>query len=306
MAPMSGNQRVEDIFAALSDEASIRILKLASTGLGTGPDVPKSVGLTPKQLYTRTRRLLETGLIAKDEGSYRLTSLGLTVANILVKSLEESLANYWKLVAIDELTQSKSIPQKELEKVTRSLLVGTGLGGHLTDGKRQATKIIATYEDLVKEVSRLIESAKTEIHIASRYYEPEVSKRLIEKFGKGVILNILDGNPSGTSLVSRLRAASTAGDPATQAVVKAVLESPKVRIRSLPMEYSFIVIDRRFCGFEVVSPLNPHEFKLAVEFEEDELAQTMVELFEKLWNKAESTAPLYQSQSHVTPGEQST
>jgi predicted transcriptional regulator len=288
---MSENPKLENIFAALSDDASIRIFKLASTGFESGNDVPKKIDVTPKQFYSRMRRLLDNGLIAKDRGFYRLTTLGMAVANTQVKPLEELLANYWKLVATDELRQSKAIPEKEREKVTQSLFSGTGLTEYLGEGGRLPIKIISTYEELIKEVLRLIELARTEIHIASRYHEPQVSKRLIEKFAEGVSLNILDGNPSGTSLVSRLQAASTASNPATQALVRAVLESPRVRIRNLPLEYSLVVVDRLYCGFEQVNPLNPHEFNLAVEFGDAELSQRMVVLFERLWNSAEITVP---------------
>ena len=189
--------------------------------------------------------------------------------------------------------------------MAQSLLVGTGLENLFRDVAGRPTVVVNTYEGLVQEVMRLIELGKKEIHIASRYHEPEVSKRLIEKFGKGVALNIIDGNPTGISLTARLQAASTSADPATRAIMKAVLESPRVRIARLSLDYSFIVVDRRYCGFEVVSPLSPHDFKLAVEFEEEELAQRMVDVFENLWKSGQSPAPADGSGQLATMGARS-
>lgn len=275
---------LEDILGALADKHSIRIFKQASTGLKSGQSGLEKIGLTKKQFYSRLKKLVNLGLISKGEGVYKHTSLGTLVNSTQIKPMEEALIDYWDLLAIDELKQSKLIPQQERERIIQSIINETRLKNYLTQ-ESQPIKIIKTYDELTREVLRLIDLARSEIFIASRYYEPNVSLRMMKKLGEGTSLNILDGNPSGTSLVSRLKTALN--DPATRSLAKAMLESPKVRIRNRILEYSFIVVDEEYCGFEVVNPLSPHEFNLAVEFKDQELSRKMIGLFENLWASSE-------------------
>lgn len=274
-----------EILEALANESSIKIFKQASTGLKSGETVLEKMGLTKRQFYSRLKKLVNLGLISKTEGVYKHTSLGSLVNSIQIKPLEEALVNYWNLLAIDELKQSKVIPQQEQERIVQSIINKSRLQEYLIQDGGQPTKIMSTYDELVREILRLIDLARSEIYIASRYYEPNVSLRIMEKFGEGVSLNILDGNPSGTSLVTRLKTALN--DPATHSLAKAMLESPKVRIKNRILEYSFIVVDGQYCGFEVVNPLNPHGFNLAVEFKNQEISRKMIDLFENLWTSSE-------------------
>lgn len=277
---MTTRPKLGPILAALADEHSLKLFKIASTGFRGGPGVPEKMGLTKKQFYSRLHTLVKLGLVNRTVGLYKHTYLGSIVNNMQIKPLEESLTDYWNLLAVDELRRSKDIPQKEQEKITRSILNETRLKKYFAQDLSQPTKIIYTYEELVDSVLRLIESARTEIFLASRYYEPSVGLRLIGKFGEGVSLNLLDDNPSGTSLVSRLQAALD--DPATHSLAKAMLESPKVRVSRRVLEYSFIVVDGEYCEIEIVNPLTPQEFNLALGFKDEELSRRMIGFFEKL------------------------
>jgi len=272
--------KIGPILAALADEYSLKLFKLASTGFRGGPSVPEKIGLTKKQFYSRLQTQVKLGLVDRTGGFYKHTSLGSIVNNMQIKPLEESLIDYWNLIAIDELRRSKIIPQEEQEKIAKSILNETKPTKHFNQDFGQPTKIIYTYGDLVNSTLRLIESARTEIFLASKYYEPSISLSLIGKFGKGVSLNILDDNPSGTSFASRLQAALD--DPATQPLAKAMLESPKVRLSRRALEYSFIVVDGEYCGIEIVNPLTPQEFNFAVEFKDEELSRRLIGFFEKL------------------------
>jgi len=274
-----------DILSALSDEHSITILMQASTGLKGDSSTHKSIGLSKKQYYTRLNRLVKLGLISRNNGLYRYTALGALVINTQLKPLEDALTNYWSLLAIDELKRSKVIPQQEQDKIVEIILNKNLVNARGLDGSSRTATVFSTYDDLVKESLRLISSAKSEIFIASRYFEPDVSNLLLEKFKEGVALNILDGNPSGATLVSRLRAALD--NPESRSLAEAVLNSSKVRIKRSTLEYSFIVVDGENCGVEIVNPLNPQEFNLAIELSDKKLSQKMINLFEDQCKSAE-------------------
>ena len=274
-----------DILSALSDEHSITILMQASAGLKGDSSTHKSIGLSKKQYYTRLNRLVKLGLISRNNGLYRYTALGALVINTQLKPLEDALTNYWSLLAIDELKRSKVIPQQEQDKIVEIILNKNLVNARGLDGSRRTATVFSTYDDLVKESLRLISSAKSEIFIASRYFELDVSNLLLEKFREGVALNILDGNPSGATLVSRLRAALD--NPESRSLAEAVLKSSKVRIKRSTLEYSFIVVDGENCGVEIVNPLNPQEFNLAIELSDKKLSQKMINLFEDQCKSAE-------------------
>lgn len=276
---------LQDIFDALSNEYSLNMFKQASTGLKSKSEDIEKMGLTKKQFYSRLKKLVKLGLLTRVKGSYIHTALGRFVNSIQIKPLEEALANYWNLLAIDELKKSKVIPEQEQERIIKSITENSDLIEYLSNNKYEPIKVIKKYEDLAKEVLNLIDSAKTEIFIASRYYEPQVSLRLMRKFSEGVSLNILDGNSSGTPLQTRLEAALK--DPKTQQLAEAMLKSPNVRLKTKLLTYSFIITDGEYCGFEIVDPLTPHEFNLAVEFRDREISEKMKVQFENLWKAPE-------------------
>jgi predicted transcriptional regulator len=232
---------IEDILAALGDKYSIRMFRQASKGLIGGQSAPGEMGLSKKQFYQRLNKLLKMGLITKSEGLYRHTALGTLVHNVQIRPLEDALANYWNLKVIDELKQSGSIPKQEQERVAESLLSMSSHKALFIHENVCPSKVLVTYDELVKEILRLIQLAKRDIFIASRYFEPTVSLRLMDKVREGVALHILDGNSSGTSLVSRLQAALD--DPAVRSLAEKALRSSKVRVRNSTVDYSLIVGD---------------------------------------------------------------
>ncbi|MCL4436651.1 MAG: hypothetical protein M1387_08065 [Thaumarchaeota archaeon] len=296
--------KLESVLAALADEHSLKLFKQASTELIGGRGAPEKVGLTKKQFYTRLHRLIDLGLVERSGLSYRQTTLGSMVNNLQVKPLEESLAEYWNFLAIDEIKKSEAIPRQEQEKITRSILGKTALKKYYDKdmGQSPVIRIIYTYGELVDSVLKLIQSAKNDIFLASRYYDPNVSLLLMKKFTEGVALHLLDDNPSGTTLVSRLHAAMN--DPSTKSVAKAILESPKVRIGRCALEYSFMVVDGEHCQVETVNQSNPGEFNFAVEINDQQISLRMVEIFEKIMasekTTRDTTAPLKISKNAVT------
>jgi hypothetical protein len=142
-------------------------------------------------------------------------------------------------------------------------------------------KLIQSYAELASGVVRMISDAKREIHLASRYYEPLIGSKLIAKFGEGLNINVLDGNSSGTSFEERIREASKF-DTERRSLLRELLDSPKVTLRSCRLDYSFIVVDGQRCGFEVLNPLNPHDFNFAIEISDTEIAKNLIGIFHDL------------------------
>ncbi len=282
----SKKPKLQDILKALSDEHSLRLFKLAATELNGGVGAYAKVGLSKKQFYSRLHVLVKLGLVERIGWAYRHTTLGSIVNDLQLRPLEEGLTEYWNFQAIDEIKKSETIPEHERVKIVQSLLNATAIKKYYDEniiGQQQlaaAVKVIQTYDELVESVFKLIQSARKEIFLASRYYDPNVSRLLMSKFNEGVTLHLIDDNPSGTTLVTRLQAALD--NPAIQSVAKAILESPRVRIGESALEYSFIVIDGEHCQFEIVNRLTPGEFNFAIEVNNKQVSLKMISIFEKI------------------------
>jgi hypothetical protein len=115
---------IEEIFAVLSDDITIRMLKLAATGFRARGGYPNKLKITKKQYHTRLRKLVTIGLIHKRSGVYMLTALGQIVDKTMLKIAEEVVSNYWKLKAID-LFERKELPIEEKRDIIDSILAGT-------------------------------------------------------------------------------------------------------------------------------------------------------------------------------------
>src|SRR5579875_443728 len=167
---MAERPSISSYLDTLSDEETLKIFRYASNGLKSGREGLQQLQITRKQFYSRLGRLVDLGLIVKkDDGIYEHTALGGLINNTQIKPLEEALANYWTLHAVDELKQAKEIPQLEQEKLIAALMVNSPLKVHFTLSNRLPTKIITSYDELVDRLLNLVELAKNEIYLASRY-----------------------------------------------------------------------------------------------------------------------------------------
>jgi hypothetical protein len=277
--------RMSDLFSILGDERTLRIFVRSADGFESGTSGILVNGLSRKQFYSRLERLVDAGLISKDSGTYKQTGLGRLLYDTQIKPMENALAGFWTLQAVDELKKSRAIPEQEQKKIIQTLLGNTELKGVLAPSEKWPARVIGSYPELVEALLKLLDIAKTEVHIASRFYEPSVGSALVAKFAGGVSLNILDGNPSGTVLVERIRQAASVDTKNRDPLLK-FLDSPRVKIASGGLGFSFAIVDRRYCGIELVNPLNPSEFFAAAEFEDGQFAARMIEIFNDVMSKA--------------------
>jgi hypothetical protein len=142
----------------------------------------------------------------------------------------------------------------------------------------------------------MLEDAKKEIYFASRYHDPHVSKKMLEKVEKGVILHFLDGNPKQISLESRLNAIlRTPPDDETFRKVDRLIRSQRFELKSLEPTMavnncnnsiisrfnSFLVIDGNQVIYENINYGNPEDFAVAIaRYDDMYLAQQFI----KYWN----------------------
>jgi hypothetical protein len=59
---------------------------------------------------------------------------------------------------------------------------------------------------LIPDVMKVLNNAEKEVYLATRYHDSHVSNMVFRKFGKGIAVHILDGNPEQISVENRLAA----------------------------------------------------------------------------------------------------
>ncbi len=286
---------VAEILHVLGDEQTLDLFQRASTGLSSSPDSIEQLGLSRKQFYSRLESLLRTGLIEKRDGVYRQTTFGSMVADSPLKPLLRTVANYWNIVAADELKKSKTIPEEQLAQIVSAMrgelapappLEAAPVAPATPEASPVTT--VKEYKDLVALLAAGIRGAKTEIYLASRFYDPEVGKALIERFAANVKIKILDGNPASSTMANRMQAVLKASqDPRMEALVLAMMKSPNFQMRTAELEYCFAVVDGVRCGVEVTDPSRPQDFNLALAFDDRTFGARLVGQFEQLWKNAE-------------------
>src|ERR1700739_137544 len=104
------------IFTVLADSTSLGLMRTAYAGrLTSGNYIGK---LSKKQFYTKLKRLCTMGLVEKrKDASYRTTTFGSLIFNNHVKTLEETLPNFWQLKAIDILKTRDDFPAECMDSM---------------------------------------------------------------------------------------------------------------------------------------------------------------------------------------------
>jgi hypothetical protein len=111
------------VLRMIADEKSMDLFRtIFQTGGGIdSEDLQDKTKLTRKEYYTRLSGMVKAGLVMKTDGRYTLTAFG-NVVHCSQMMVENGIANFWKLKAIDSLSMSKELPKEEQQKVTDKLL----------------------------------------------------------------------------------------------------------------------------------------------------------------------------------------
>ena len=274
----------EQVFSLLADRHSANILRASFSGMRASST--NYIGnLSKKQFYVRLKRLCDAGLIEKRGSFYRTTTFGSLIFNSQVKTMEETISSYWQLKSIDVLRARTDFPSEEKETIVNEILGTTELKSILNSTHLTGFNIIKNYEALIVEVLSLLEKAEKEVYFATRYHQPHVSNKVFEKFGKGVVLHVLDGNPDQISVENRLNAIiRTPPNQDSSDLVERLLRSNRFDLLRLPeLPISFIVVDATHVVYETVNYSNPEQFTTAIsKYNDQYLAQQFIQYFKYL------------------------
>ncbi len=273
----------EDIFSLLADKQSVEILNAAFLGLRSSSNPLNSQ--SKKQYYVRLKRLVSIGLIEKKGSVYSLTMFGSLVYVNHLKMMEKVIPNFWHIKSIDVLRNKNDVPADEKENILQEYVGATTLRGIINTTQLTSFSVVKRFESLVPEVLKVLDNAEKEVYFATRYHDPHVSSKLMEKFGKGLTMHLLDGNPEQISVENRLAAITrTPPNRELAQLAKSILKSRRFDLKRLPtLPISFMVVDGIQVVYETVNYINPEQFTIAVsKYDDTYMAQRFIEYFKIL------------------------
>jgi predicted transcriptional regulator len=272
----------EDIFSILADNLSVEIITAAYAGLHS---TNRLTSQSKKQYYVRLKRLVGMSIIEKQESVYKLTSFGSIIYENNLRTMDKIIPNYWQIKSIDVLRTRNDFPDDQKENIISEYFGTASLNDITNSTQLTSFSIVKKFEKLIPEVLKVLDNAENEVYFATRYHDPHVSAKVFEKFGKGVTIHILDGNPEQISVENRLTAIlRTPPNRETAELVKKIVKSSRFDLKRLPvLPISFMVVDGIQVVYETVNFMNPEAFTVAVsKYDDAYLAQRFIEYYKLL------------------------
>ena len=274
----------EEVFRVLADRHSLNIVRMAYFGLKSSSMNYKS-NISKKQFYSRLKRLRNMGIIEKRNSVYKTTTFGSLIYNGQINALENIIANYWNLKAVDVLKAKQDFPLREKERLIEEMIQNTSLKSIVNGTHLSGFSVIKDYNKLVLEVTRLLESAEKEVYMATRYYDLHFSRLMFHKVAnEGLMMHLLDGLPDQISVANRLNAIlRVPPNRETFEMVNKIIKSKRFELRKAKLSASFMVVDGTTVCYETTDYVNPEQFTLAISHYDDPyLAQRFISYYQTL------------------------
>lgn len=119
------NHTLLDVLEAISDGKSLEIFRdIAKSKKVECEEIKQKEGISKKQYYMRTQKLLNSGIVKRVKGKFSLTNFGAVVYHGALM-MESGVNNYWKLKAVDSIEDSEQIVEHERVKLIQTILDGS-------------------------------------------------------------------------------------------------------------------------------------------------------------------------------------
>jgi len=115
-----------DVLEAISDSKSLEIFRDIAKGTVESEVLKEKEGISRKQYYMRTQKLMNTGIVKRVKGKFSLTNFGVVVYHAAL-IMDAGVNSYWKLKAIDSIQESGQIVEHERIKLIQTILDGSAI-----------------------------------------------------------------------------------------------------------------------------------------------------------------------------------
>ncbi len=270
-------KETSNILGTLSKYDALKIFLECIEGIEADTNASDRLGLTKKQYYTRLKQLVDAGLIEKSKGKYVHTTLGKLIYDKAIRILFEHVKNSKKLLMVDVL---KSSGKFDMEEIYRLLQIKT---------EENKARIYMDYNDLIEDLAARISDARSEVCYATRHFNEVIVGKAIELGRKGVSIRVLADKSLIDKYIKEYAGIQRTNGHGLERFKMFVdpFYPDKFDRKIIEVPFSFVVIDSKYVGIELINSYNPERFYAAIYVEDVYIARQIKELFNELYNKAD-------------------
>ncbi|MCL5318652.1 MAG: hypothetical protein M1503_10410 [Thaumarchaeota archaeon] len=283
------------IGSTLANVDAIEIFVQVGRGMKGGREALEELGMSKKRYYTRLRELVRCGLVEKDGAQYRYTVLGSLFEQQFV-GLLQIVEREKELQMIEELRKSGRFDEEEIGSFVRKIIFDSP--ERVGEGSWVIPRLAWSYEEMTKTIVERLSTARKSIYLASRFTEDRIISAILSKAQAGVAVKVLADSNLLKNYVNGANSRFETPDLHVSERLK-VTVNPfypfKVERKFCQIPFSFILIDGRGVGVELIDARHPDKFAGAAFIENETLFNYMKATFDSLWegkaDQAISEAP---------------
>jgi len=256
-----GSERVARVFRVLGDPSSLKVLCKAAEGFKSGLETARKLRLTPRKYYRCLRKLCELEVLECRFSSNANGKNHFYVLTPIGRRIHEMVFNDFQ-----SLVSGESI---EFEGVGCSKI-----------------GVVNSYEGLVKVTVRLVDEAKSQVLLATRYLDLQVSQSLIHAVARNVELRSVTSEALNLPQFMKLLGSFARNiRPNILKIPSIAGKMDNYRVGNVPTSY--LIVD----GETVVWELPTESFEMAFISRDRRVLETFKNNFWTLWKTA-SPLPL--------------
>jgi len=264
----------KEMIELLADEVAYKILKSSIRGLKATAKNAAEFGITHRQYYRRMAHLLKAGLIEKHGKMYEATLLGSKILELYERFVSIT-ARSQQLRIIDKIAKIEEVSPFDLQTIKQAL-------GAINQEEARSLKIITSYDDLVSGIIYLLDSARENLVMATRYKDRRVTEAIAKAVKRGVKCYFIAEEKHALTPRVSLQMSLLPDLESTKAFIEMV-KAPNFKVRYKDLLYSFVVVDGRYVGIEFVDQTKPDNFSFGIGAESERLAGFLLKNFEDMW-----------------------
>lgn len=284
-------EQMRDMFSVLANIDTIVLFTEVGNGMKGGAETLQKLHMTKKRFYTRLRELVDSGLVEKAGKEYKYTLLGALFEQQFV-SLFQISTNLKELLMMEELRKSERFTSAEIGNFVRRILDKNPSSAG--EGSWLIPRVIWTYAEMVDSVVGRVSAAKKTIYLASRFTEERIINAMIGRAQAGVEVKVLADTRLLKNYIQSAGEKLKAQDSHTPERRK-VAVNPfypfNVERRFSELPFSFILLDGKGVGVELVDARCPSEFSGVVFLENESVFNYLKSAFDSLWMKGNGGPP---------------
>ena len=151
-----------------------------------------------------------------------------------------------------------------------------------------------TYEIMMRKVIELVDSAESEIFLATRFQNEFIINAMLKKASRGIDIKVI----SDVNMVEgyfRSENARTKPNDKNQRERIDVVSNPfypsKIERRYAKVPYCMLIVDQKHVGLEMVDNYDTNKFMMAIFGTDSEFSSQMKDEFARIWNDATVNIP---------------